>query len=883
MMDMQVRKVRKPPACTQCRKRKIGCDRAKPICGNCVKYNKPDCFYPDGPGKMVAVPSASGMSTHGNGQSANHFNQGNGVNQKNVMIQTQYPIMQTSMETSSFAFSPAVDNTAQWSKPATYQNTSVNNNTAPLQNNSSLHNNVHSNTIVRSDSPDVPSMDQIREYNTRLQLVKAQNFDFADSSYPYNVGMNQDSAAFDLMTSPFTQEEVLLKETEFLKNKLVDLQNLQLKSLKERSNLSTSSATTNKIGKTGHDFKKGTVNNKRTEFDHPKSALSSSSQKYFAALTITDVQSLVQVKPLRDTPNFLFTKNFIILRDNYLFKFYNILHDICQINQFKVTPTINNDRQKFAENGKLQFPSKTAIIKALNSEFGVHLNIESLVPIFDKSHLLDFVNKSFPNTDSDSSFSIDNLSLSQLNKLGQLTVALLILSDSSTLFNKQATSFNALALMDNLKLIRSQIKLIDMKSYDQETIKFITMAKFYETLYIHDDHKTNLDEDLSCLLNFQIKDFELFHFLKKMYYLRHSLLGQASFMIAATENLSPIPSSIKTNEISLITTDLKLLETQVELINILQNIPFYLPVNLTEVECLLETLTAGVKKLLGFHGHDNGANKEWKDILNLVNTMAYTNFFLFVQNESSISATGQQSSNNDKTPSYEKCAKNLMNIVSAMHVFFSLSFSFIFPIKSIRLFSNGNTSFPSSGSEFLFTHQFVQILQNFIVITFAIFQRCEIILYDEFYKNLSNEEVNVQLLLIHDKILEILKKLEIIVSFLRNEMNTTADFKSIKSFNKALNLIKYMLRFSKKKQNFARNSNNNNTTDYSQPARNKNVLLEFPISELNRTYLKLKDISDFLMEREVFQKNTLIDKDLESDNLGITAANFNDFYDAFYN
>ena len=79
---------------------------------------------------------------------------------------------------------------------------------------------------MRSDSPDVPSMDQIREYNTRLQLVNAQSFDYTDNPYSFNVGINQDSAVFDLMTSPFTQEEVLIKEIDFLKNKLLDLQSL---------------------------------------------------------------------------------------------------------------------------------------------------------------------------------------------------------------------------------------------------------------------------------------------------------------------------------------------------------------------------------------------------------------------------------------------------------------------------------------------------------------------------------------------------------------------------------------------------------------------------------------------------------------------------------
>lgn len=45
-MDIRGRKMKKPPACVQCRKRKIGCDRVKPICGNCMKHNKMDCFYP---------------------------------------------------------------------------------------------------------------------------------------------------------------------------------------------------------------------------------------------------------------------------------------------------------------------------------------------------------------------------------------------------------------------------------------------------------------------------------------------------------------------------------------------------------------------------------------------------------------------------------------------------------------------------------------------------------------------------------------------------------------------------------------------------------------------------------------------------------------------
>lgn len=46
-MSYKLPKQKKTPACRQCRQRKIGCDRAKPRCGNCVKRNRQDCIYPE--------------------------------------------------------------------------------------------------------------------------------------------------------------------------------------------------------------------------------------------------------------------------------------------------------------------------------------------------------------------------------------------------------------------------------------------------------------------------------------------------------------------------------------------------------------------------------------------------------------------------------------------------------------------------------------------------------------------------------------------------------------------------------------------------------------------------------------------------------------------
>ena len=46
--DSKVKKsIKKSPACAQCRRRKIGCDRQRPFCANCLKYHKETCNYPE--------------------------------------------------------------------------------------------------------------------------------------------------------------------------------------------------------------------------------------------------------------------------------------------------------------------------------------------------------------------------------------------------------------------------------------------------------------------------------------------------------------------------------------------------------------------------------------------------------------------------------------------------------------------------------------------------------------------------------------------------------------------------------------------------------------------------------------------------------------------
>ena len=46
--EPKTKKQRRSPACAQCRRRKIGCDRGRPMCSNCIRLRRPQCSYPDG-------------------------------------------------------------------------------------------------------------------------------------------------------------------------------------------------------------------------------------------------------------------------------------------------------------------------------------------------------------------------------------------------------------------------------------------------------------------------------------------------------------------------------------------------------------------------------------------------------------------------------------------------------------------------------------------------------------------------------------------------------------------------------------------------------------------------------------------------------------------
>lgn len=213
-MDIRGRKMKKPPACVQCRRRKVGCDRVKPVCGNCRKNTKntEPCFYPAIPGQFT--PSHSGSSSH---------TKKDNLNQSIQFIQQR----------ESMVFSPQYN-------------------------------------------PELASLEQIREYNTRLQLLNNNNNSNAINDGPsQNINAKfmprtknltkffenkkvssankknddeqlnwiQGPAIFNLNNEIYNKDKNLINEMDFLKLRLLELQDIT--GIKASTKLNIDNTTSN--------------------------------------------------------------------------------------------------------------------------------------------------------------------------------------------------------------------------------------------------------------------------------------------------------------------------------------------------------------------------------------------------------------------------------------------------------------------------------------------------------------------------------------------------------------------------------------------------------------------------------------------------------------
>ncbi|CCH58095.1 hypothetical protein TBLA_0A02950 [Henningerozyma blattae CBS 6284] len=226
-MDVRVRRMKKPPACTQCRKRKVGCDRVKPVCGNCMKNNRgQQCFYPNVPGQFMDAASMANVPT-GISKAAELDRSLSYIQQKESMI-----------------FSPQYN-----SELASLEQIREYNTRLQLLNNSNLSSNLNAlnknglNTINSTgngpnNKPKFIPRTSLPQFNksAKFESKKVSKLNNDDKN-SVNLNWIQGPAIFDLKISRYSKYEILAKELDFIKSRLLELQDLTGKDL---SNLNLS-------------------------------------------------------------------------------------------------------------------------------------------------------------------------------------------------------------------------------------------------------------------------------------------------------------------------------------------------------------------------------------------------------------------------------------------------------------------------------------------------------------------------------------------------------------------------------------------------------------------------------------------------------------------
>lgn len=544
-MDIRGRKMKKPPACVQCRKRKIGCDRVKPICGNCLKNGKTDCFFPDVPGQYV--PSNSSLQN-------------------------------------SAKYELARENAAE------------------------LHHN-----------PELASMEQIREYNTRLQLLNAQQHrtspgpmetaQFIPRTVPtfenkpvssangsaLHLNWVQGPAMFDIMTSPYTQEEVLLKEMDFLRSRLLELQ--EITGTKAGVNLSDDlgSNGSNSGGRDhgGRDQNGGdTPDYRRLQMSLRGEGFNVNefrdldpefldAKQVFDVFTVTNTDNLTDLNPLSDAPNCIFNVRFLTIRDEYLAQFYRRFNQVAKDNFNDLLTNWRQQRSKGPSNLKndqsIRFPPRGVTQEIITKYLATVTDTNSLIPILKPRELSTAVEQLFGR---EPIFSPNKLDLPQIATLGQITVCLLLTYEtlsSSVLIplrDEQLTLFHQLrdwvpSLMTNLHLIRSEIDRRDSNSYSVNVLNFIAIWKYYQSVAdTSDSDSADGDEDVHMArllsLNHESKNqlhILLWNFIFKNYCWRHLFKGEIPSMVMGSEqNSATVIDPLLNNDFALLTFQIDMLK-----------------------------------------------------------------------------------------------------------------------------------------------------------------------------------------------------------------------------------------------------------------------------------------------------------------------------------
>lgn len=454
------KKVKKPPACQQCRRRKIGCDRGKPICGNCLKQGKTDCFYPKVPG------GASADYTSLNGQVG------------------QLP---TDFTKAKFT----VDKSSK-SKQSGYKNSIL-----PGENGSHRRLELELSTV-----------EKLREYQTALQLFNAHNPDSLATSSSYDnyklgafrssnyLNWHEDSAEYDIMTTTMTQEEVIDKEMEYLKDRLAELKSYAL----DRRLISTKDSELNSSNSKKRSFEEVTQDDNIYDDEDGE----------FLLRPIFDYQ-LPQASDtliVKEVFNALYSPSFLMTLDNVLLQFFgNTLgsfneEQMAEFKKLKVEKKAGLDVEAVSQSS-LIIPSSNTLRNIGDFYFDVAI----------PSKYFDLLNKNEYDTlipsshKSDSAISINGLSIDDIAAVGILSIIALIVFEALLSMNDLSRSQKSLfellkqnyeSLIANLFLVKNELNFKNHSLQSMRVLKFYIFMKFFDSISVSRNmvNANDNDEDI---------------------------------------------------------------------------------------------------------------------------------------------------------------------------------------------------------------------------------------------------------------------------------------------------------------------------------------------------------------------------------------------------
>ncbi|EDO14915.1 hypothetical protein Kpol_1005p2 [Vanderwaltozyma polyspora DSM 70294] len=688
-MDIKGRKMKKPPACVQCRRRKIGCDRIKPICGNCMKSGKGDCFFPDIPGQYVT--SNIGSKDFDNLGSSN----GNLMN-----LPLQHTISHRSRDTAQL-----------------------------LQHN-----------------PELASMEQIREYNTRLQLMNAQerrstpiSMESAKfiprtatkfenkpvtSANSSNLNLNwvQGPAIFELINTQYSEKDLIQRELKFIKVRLSELQEITGKKIevdlsadekdKRKSDATEDIPVQKKIrlsSKSDGASAADDINEFDTEILDPKLEFSIFNYNDNDTTTAQQNSNILSSAKFSDVPNYLFDIRFLVKRDKFLEHYYKkldmvisekFIDNLTQWNQSNSNKNLVLKSQQV-----IKFPSRV-FSKDVMDHFSKTMKKTdfNITPLENFDDIYELIDKLFGR---EPEFNPNSLNITSLTLLGKLSVILLLVHSSlsnsvSKPMGEQASSM-LLQLNEwysnlkcNLFLIKNALVLKYGSPQSLEALSFFSLYKYQQSIatdineFIDGDDDIHIARNLS--INYETEDKSLvllWNFIFRSYAWRHLYKGEIPALIMGNEFRTSI---IKDRVLA---DGIELLSSEKDLVNYLHKKNDIL--SLKKVESLKEKVMSSFSDLTQkqkFHSIFLGF---------ILQSFIYRNFnvifgFLFIN-------------------AYEQ--------LKEADIYASSYLQFLELVKESLLFiTNSFSDVSISGLEFLFAKMGFSLIDNICNFLLSLYQRC---------------------------------------------------------------------------------------------------------------------------------------------------------------